>query len=98
MIVDAAHETVAEKRALKARHVQVMLDVPSGFLQVERRNLIADGDALVERLVGGEAELMGQLGLTEQDEGDERSGIHLLIEQETKLIEDLGGGADGPRR
>jgi hypothetical protein len=34
---------------------------------------------------------MGQLGLTEQDEGDERSGIHLLIEQETKLIEELGG-------
>ena len=91
MIVDTAHETIAEKRALKAHHAQVMLDVASGFLQIEWRDLVANGDALVERLVGGEAELVGQGGLTEQDEGDERSGIHLLIEQETKLIEDLGG-------
>jgi len=73
-----------------------MFDVASRLLQIERRNLVARQpevarDALVERLVGGEAELMGQLGLTEQDEGDERSGIHLLIEQETKLIEELGG-------
>jgi hypothetical protein len=33
----------------------MMLDVPSGLLQVEGGKLVADSDALVEGLVGSEA-------------------------------------------
>jgi hypothetical protein len=69
----------------------MMLDVPSGLLQIEGRELVTDGDALVESLVGGEAELVGQVRLTEQDEGDEGSGVHLLVKEKAKLIEELSG-------
>jgi hypothetical protein len=34
---------------------------------------------------------VGQVGLTEQDEGDKGGGVHLLVEEEAELIEDLGG-------
>jgi hypothetical protein len=68
-----------------------MFDVPSSLLQVEGRDLVADSDALVEGLVGSEAELVGQVRLTEQDEGDEGGGVHLLVEEEAELIEDIGG-------
>jgi hypothetical protein len=43
----------------------MMLDVPSSFLQIEGREPVADGDALVEGLAGGEAEFVRQVGLTE---------------------------------
>jgi hypothetical protein len=43
----------------------MMLDVGGGLLEVEGRELVADGDALVEGLVGGEAELVGQVRLTD---------------------------------
>jgi len=41
--------------------------------------------------VRGEAELVGQVGLAEQDEGDEGRGIHIFIEQEAELVEELRG-------
>jgi hypothetical protein len=34
--------------------------------------VVADGDALVEGLVGSEGELVGEFGLAEEDEGEER--------------------------
>jgi hypothetical protein len=36
-----------------------VLDVTGGLFQVERFEVVAEGDALVERSVRGEAELMG---------------------------------------
>lgn len=86
VIVNATHKAVAEERTLKPCHTQVVLDVPGSLLQVKGRKLVADGDALTERFVGREVELVGQLRLTEENKGDERSGIHLLIEQEAKLM------------
>ena len=70
VVVDSGDETVAEERVAEANDAQMMLDVSGGLFQVEGGEVIADGDALVKRLVGGEAELVDQVGLTEQDEGE----------------------------
>jgi len=91
VIVDAADEAVAEELTSIASHVEVVLDVASGLFEVEGAEMIADGDALVERFVRSEAELVGQVGLGEQDEGKWRSGVHLIVEQEAKLVEELRG-------
>ena len=69
----------------------MVLDVACGLFEVEGFEVEADGDALVEGLVGSEAELVGQVGLTEEDEGDEGSGVHLVVEQEAELVKEFGG-------
>ena len=48
MSVDAADEAVAEEGSVEACHPQIMLDLPSCLLQVERGKLVADGDPLLE--------------------------------------------------
>ena len=65
VVVDATDEAVAEDLTLVASDVEVVLDVAGGFFEVEGAEMVADGDALVERLVRGEAELVGQVGLAE---------------------------------
>ena len=91
VIVDTTGEAVAEELTLVASDAEVVLDVTGGLFQVEGAEMIANGDALVEGLVRGEAELVGQVGLAEQDEGDEGRGIHIIIEQEAELVEELRG-------
>jgi RNase P/RNase MRP subunit p29 len=91
VVVDATEEAVAKELSLVARDAHVMLDVPSGFFQVEGSEVVADGDALVEGFVGSEAELVGQVGLAEEDEGDQRSRIHLVVEQEAQLVKEFRG-------
>jgi hypothetical protein len=87
VVVDAAEEAVAEDLALVPGDVKMMLDVTGGLLKVERFEVKTDGDALTESLVGGEAEFVGQVGLTKKDESDEGSGVHVIIEQEAELVE-----------
>jgi hypothetical protein len=82
VVVDPGDKALAEERVLKPSDEEVMLDVARGLLQVEGFEVEADGNALVESLVGSEAELVGQVGLAEQDEGDEGGGVHLAVEQE----------------
>jgi hypothetical protein len=89
MVVQARDEGIREKGLLVAGQTEVMFDVSGGFLQVEGGQVIADGDALVKGLVGGKAEPLGQVGLTEEDEGQQRSGVHLLVEQEAELVEEI---------
>jgi hypothetical protein len=89
VVVDAAEEAVAEELALVARDAHVVLDVPGGLFEVKGSEVVADGDALVEGFVGSKAKLVGQVGLTEKDEGDQRSGIHLIVEQEAELVKEL---------
>jgi hypothetical protein len=43
----------------------------------------------VEGFVRSEAELVSQVGLAEEDEGDQRSGIHLVVEQEAQLVKEF---------
>ena len=73
MIVDAADETVTEERTLPARYPQVVLDVARCLFQVEGRNLVTDGDPLVERLVGRETEISGSDYLEQANLGRVRS-------------------------
>jgi hypothetical protein len=67
-----------------------MLDVTGGLFQVEGFEVIADGDALMEGLVGGEAEFVSQVRLAKQNEGEERSGVYVGVEQEAELVEEVG--------
>jgi hypothetical protein len=53
--------------------------------------VVADGDALTEGFEGGETELVGEEGLAEEDEGEEGSGIHVVVEEETELVEEWRG-------
>jgi hypothetical protein len=89
VVVDAADEAVAEDLGLGIGDAEVMLDVSSGLCEVEGAQVVADGDALAEGFEGGETELVGEIGLAEEDEGEERSGIHVVIEEETELVEEL---------
>jgi hypothetical protein len=82
VVVDASDEAVTEELALVASGVEVVLDVASGFFEVEGAEVVADGDALVKGLVGGEAQLVGQVRLTEENEGDEGGGVHVVVKQE----------------
>ena len=91
VVVDAAEETVAKELTLVARDAHMMLDVPGGLFQVEGPEVVTDGDALVEGFVGSKAQLVGQVGLAEEDEGDQRSRIHLIVEQEAQLVKEFRG-------
>ena len=73
MVVDAAEKTVAEELALILGDAEVMFDVTGGLLQVEGFEVEANGDALgpvaqghralMERLVGSQAEFVSQVRL-----------------------------------
>lgn len=91
VIVDATDEAVAEDLVLAANDAEVVLDVTGGLLEVEGAEMVTDGDALVESLVGSEAQLVGQVGLTEEDEGERGGGVHLVVEQEAELVKDVWG-------
>jgi hypothetical protein len=91
VVVDAADEAVAEDLGLGIGDAEVMLDVSGGLFEVEGAQVVADGDALAEGFEGGETELVGEVGLAEEDEGEERSGIHGVVEEETELVEELWG-------
>ena len=90
VIVDATDKAVAKDLSLRSSDAEMMFDVASGLFKVEGREVETNGDALVERLEGGETKLVGEIGLAEQNEGDERSGIHIVIEQKSELLEDVG--------
>jgi hypothetical protein len=53
--------------------------------------MVADGDALVEGFIGRKTKLVSQVRLAEKDEGEGRSGIHLVVEQEAELVKELRG-------
>jgi hypothetical protein len=89
VVVDAGDEAVAEELALEASDVKVMFDVARGFFEVEGGEVVADGNALVESFIGGEAELEGEVRLAEEDEGEEGSGVHVVVEQEAQLVKEV---------
>jgi hypothetical protein len=89
VVVDEGKKAVGENRVLTTGDTEVVLDVGGGLLEVKGFEVVADGDALAESLVGGEAELVGQVRLAEEDEGEQGDGIHLVVEQEAELIEEV---------
>ena len=71
--MDEGEEAIGEDGVLAAGNAEVVFDVGGSFLEVEGFEVVADGDTLMEGFVGSEAELVSQVGLTEQDESQERS-------------------------
>jgi hypothetical protein len=59
LVVQGGDESIREKLTGVASGDKLMFDVSSSFGQVERGESIADGDALVKGLIGGEAEFGG---------------------------------------
>ena len=91
VVVDERDEAIGEDGVLAAGNAEVVFDVGGSFLEVEGFEVVADGDTLMEGFVGSEAELVSQVGLTEQNKGDEGGGVHVVIEEEAELVEDVGG-------
>jgi hypothetical protein len=104
VIVDEGKETIGEDGVAATRllgplrgrftnsttgDTEMVLDIGGRFLEVERFEMVANSNALVEGFEGRETELMSQVGLAEKDEGEQRSGIHLVVEQKTELIEEV---------
>jgi hypothetical protein len=95
VVVETGDKTLAEDLILRAGHTQLMFDVGDGLLKVKGTEMVTDGDPLMEGLVGGEAKELGQIGLTEQDQGEQGGGVHLVVEEKAELVEDVGGQAMG---
>ena len=70
VVVEAGDKTLAKDLVLRAGHAQLMFDVGDGLLEVKGAEVVTDGDPLMEGLIGGEAEELGQVGLAEQDQGE----------------------------
>ncbi len=71
VMVKGGDERIGEELVWKTGEMEVMFDISGGFFKVERGEGITDGDALIESLVGGEAEFSVQVWLPNEDEGEE---------------------------
>jgi hypothetical protein len=91
VVMEVGHKGIREELLGEAGQTKLVFDVSGGFGQVEGRQKIADGDALVEGLVGVESEFGSQIGLTKQDEGQEGIGIEIVVEEEAELVKEVGG-------
>ena len=60
------------------------------FVAGERREVIADDDALREGLVDGHGEAAPQFGLAEQEQAEAVLGVHLVVGQQAEIFEDVG--------
>jgi hypothetical protein len=89
VVVDEGEEGVGEKGILTTGDTEMMLDVGGSLSDVEGCEMVADSDALAEGFVGGKAELVGEIRLAEEDEGEQGGGIHLIVEQEAELVEEV---------
>jgi hypothetical protein len=89
VVVDEGEEGVGEKGILTTGDTEMMLDVGSSLGNVEGCEMVADGDALAESFIGSKAEPVSEVRLAEEDEGEQGGGIHLVVEQEAELVEEV---------
>lgn len=89
VVVNEGKEGVGENRLLTACDDEMVLDVGGGLLEVEGVKVVADGDALAEGLKGSEAQLVGPVGLAEENKGEQGGRIHVVVEQKAELVEDV---------
>ena len=95
VVIDAGDETIAKDLVLRASDPEMMFDVGDGLFKVKGVELVADGDALMKGLVRRETEEVGQVRLTEQDQGEQGGRVHLVVEQKAKLVENVRGQTVG---
>ena len=80
---DALERIVGEERPGDVtRDADLMFDIAEGLLQIERAEMIAHCEALIEGLVNGELKGAAEVGMTNQHDGRERLTIHLVTEQQ----------------
>ena len=91
VIKEGGDKGVTEKLALKASDAEMMFDIGGGFFKIERPEVVTDGQALVKGPEGGKAQLVGQVGLTEQDQGQLGGGVEVVIEQKAELVKEIRG-------
>jgi hypothetical protein len=89
--MNGIEKTVAENSALAAGDEEMVLDVADSGLQVERGEVKGDTNALTEGVEGSKAEFVGQVRLTEEDENETGGRVHVGVEQEAKLVEEVRG-------
>jgi hypothetical protein len=89
--VNGIEKTIAEDSSLAAGDEEMVFDVADGGLQVERREVKRDANALTQGIEGSKAEFEGQVRLTEEDENEAGGGVHLGVEQEAELFEQIRG-------
>jgi hypothetical protein len=91
VVVGEGQKTIGEDGVVTTGDMEMVLDVAGGLLEVKRFEVVADGNALIEGFEGRKAQLVGQIGLAEEDEGEEGGRIHLVVEQKAELIKDVVG-------
>ena len=95
VVIDAGEKAIGKDGVLRAGHAEVVFDVGDGLLEVKGTEVVTDGNALKEGLIRGKTEKVGQVGLTEQDQGEQGGGVHLVVEEEAELVKDVGREAMG---
>ena len=88
--MDTTDKAITEYLSLGTSNTEMVFDVASSLFEVERGEMEADSDALVERLERRETELVSEIRLTKENERDERRGIHIVVEQKSQLFKDVG--------
>ena len=91
MFVQSGEEGIGEKLVVAGSKTEVMFDVGECFFKVERGEGVANGNALVEGLVGGEAKFGIEVGLPDEDEGEQGMGVKIVIEEKAELVEEFSG-------
>jgi hypothetical protein len=91
VVKEVGDEAIAEELMLIAGDAEVVLDVGRGFFKVEGRELVTDSEALMQGAIGGKSECLSQVGLTEEDEGELRGGVEVVVEQEAELVKEVRG-------
>jgi len=79
-----------EERDLDGGQPQALREIAGEFRAGQRGHVVADDDALGERLVHGHGEPAPEFGLAQQEQTQARLGIHLIVCQQPEILEDLG--------
>ena len=73
----------------KDGEAEPMAEIAGDLVAGEGRHVMADDDPLREGLVHGHGEPAAQFGLAEEDETQAVLRIHLVIREETEVLEDI---------
>src|SRR3970282_431469 len=85
VLEDALQGVVGKEGArFVAGDLRLMLDVADGLLQIERAEVIANREALVERFMNGKMEGAPEIRMADQHHGGEGLTVHLVTEQRSE--------------
>jgi hypothetical protein len=86
-LVDERDGVVGEQRVGAAGELQVVLDVAGGLGQVHAVQVVAQPDALVQRGHGAQLDALAQRGLAQQQAGERRAGVEVVVGEHTDFLE-----------